>query len=51
MHTPEIWTDYVWTEDETEAYRKCQAKAEEATANGGTPVKLVAIMNCIHQNT
>ncbi|MBW4630385.1 MAG: hypothetical protein KME30_00340 [Iphinoe sp. HA4291-MV1] len=37
----EIWTDYVWAEDETEAYTKCQAKGEQATANGGTPVKLV----------
>lgn len=37
----EIWTGYVWAEDETEADRKCLAKAEQATINGGTPVKLI----------
>lgn len=37
----EIWTDYVWAEDDAQAYRKCQAKAEQATVEGGTPVKLV----------
>ena len=24
----EIWTDYVWADDEAEAIRKCQIKAE-----------------------
>ena len=37
----EIWTDYVWAEDEAEAYSKCLAKAEQATVDGGTLVKLV----------
>lgn len=37
----DIWTDYVWAENDAEANRKCQAKAEQATLDGGTPVKLV----------
>jgi hypothetical protein len=28
----EIWTDYVWADDETEAIQKCQAKADRGTA-------------------
>ena len=37
----EIWTDYVWAENETEASRKCQAKAEQAMLDSETSVKLV----------
>jgi hypothetical protein len=37
----EIWTDYVWAENETEAMRKCQIKAEQATVEGKKLVKLV----------
>ncbi|WP_449417985.1 hypothetical protein [Phormidium nigroviride] len=37
----EIWIDYVWAKDEAEAYSKCQAKAEKATVDGKTLVKLV----------
>jgi hypothetical protein len=37
----ETWTDYVWAENEGEALRKCQAKALQATTEGGTPVRLV----------
>mgnify|MGYP003336779972 FL=1 len=37
----EIWTDYVWAEDETEAIQKCQIKAEQATVEGKRLVKLV----------
>lgn len=37
----EIWTDYVWAEDEVEATKKCLAKALQATSEGGTPVNLV----------
>lgn len=38
----EIWTDYVWAEDEAEAYNKCLAKAEQATLDGRTLVKLAS---------
>jgi len=31
----DIWTDYVWAEDDAEAGRKCQAKALQATVDGG----------------
>ncbi|MBW4508409.1 MAG: hypothetical protein KME64_18115 [Scytonematopsis contorta HA4267-MV1] len=27
----EIWTDYVWADNEAEALQKCQLKAERAT--------------------
>lgn len=36
----EIWTDYVWAEDEAQAINKCQVKAHEATVKGKTVVKL-----------
>ncbi len=37
----EVWTDYVWAKDETEAIRKCQIKAEQATVEGKRLVKLI----------
>lgn len=36
----EIWTDYVWADNEAEATQKCQAKADEATIEGKSVVKL-----------
>lgn len=37
----ETWTDYVWAENEADANRKCQIKAEQATIEGKRLVKLV----------
>ncbi|MBD2772807.1 hypothetical protein [Iningainema tapete] len=39
----EVWTDYVWAEDEAQAIKKCQLKAEKATIEGKTYVKLIGI--------
>jgi hypothetical protein len=36
----EIWTDYVWADNEAEALKKCQLKALEATIEGKSVVKL-----------
>ncbi len=36
----EIWTDYVWADNEAEALQKCQFKAERATVEGKSVVKL-----------
>lgn len=37
----EIWTDYVWAETEAQAMQKCQMKADEATVEGKTVVRLI----------
>jgi hypothetical protein len=37
----EVWTDYVWASTEAEAIRKCQIKAEQATVEGKTVVRLI----------
>lgn len=38
----DVWTDYVWAETELEAMRKCQIKAERATIEGKTLVRLIS---------
>ncbi|MBD6621189.1 hypothetical protein FNW02_37215 [Komarekiella sp. 'clone 1'] len=39
--TKELWTDYVWADTEAEAVQKCQIKAQEATIEGKTVVRLI----------
>jgi hypothetical protein len=39
----EVWTDYVWADNEAEAMQKCQIKAQEATVQGKTVVRLIGL--------
>jgi hypothetical protein len=39
----EVWTDYVWADNEAEAMQKCQIKAQDATVQGKTVVRLIGL--------
>lgn len=37
----EVWSDYVWADTVSEAMQKCEIKAEQATIEGKTLVRLI----------
>ena len=37
----EVWTDYVWADTEVQATKLCEIKAEQATLEGRTVVRLI----------